>query len=125
MKPLASWPDVEPQIRVLLTDALTDEDITAGIGVPPDWEPASDPHLEVAWDGTPIVTDTLALATVRIVVRAATTGEAKRLALLAQAHLLTDPSITPLVGVQPVRDPDTRAELAWFTVRVARRSALI
>lgn len=123
MKPAASFPDPEPLVRPILTAAFPTA--TVGIGVPEGWSPASPTHIEVAWDGTPIVTNTLALSTIRILVRAATTTEAKRVALLAQAHLLTDPSITPSVGVQPIRDPDTRAELAWFTVRVARRSALI
>ena len=132
MKPLAAFPDPEPLIRAVLDVALDGEGCTIGVGVPPGWNPdTSPPHLEIAWDGTPVVAGTIARATIRLVARARATSTAKNLALKAQGHLLAHTggggisAIGPGVGVQPVSDDDTGAELAWFTVRATCRSRLL
>lgn len=131
MKPLVTYPDPERAVVDHLTDALTGEDVTVGIGVPTDWERGVDPHLQVACDGTP--TDEHPIAhrtTIRVVAWADSTTEAKRLALLAHGHLLTGwgddlHSVTPLTGLLPAHDRDHDAELASFTVRVRVRSTEI
>jgi hypothetical protein len=134
MRNPAAFPDPERAVVDLLTDLmdLHDETVTVSVGVPSGWQPSSTPHLEVAWDGTPIIEQRImAHATIRVVARAGSTTEAKRLALLAQgllaAHDGTAPVsvIRPLTGPLPARDPDTRAELASFTVRASTRAVLI
>lgn len=130
-KPLVTYPDPERAVVDHLADAFAGEDVTVGIGVPAGWTAASDPHLQVACDGTP--TDEHPIAhrtTVRIVAWSSSTTEAKRLALLAHGHLLADPtgdlhSVTPLTGLLPAHDRDHDAELASFTVRVRVRSTAI
>jgi len=106
---------------------------TVGVGVPsarpvPAGEVLPSDHLQVVWDGTPIVEyPVLARATVRLVAWAQTTSDAKALADTAQALLLGTPapvgvaSIRPITGIVPARDPDSRAELASFTVQVNLR----
>jgi hypothetical protein len=130
----AVFPDPERAVVTLLTGLMADQDETAtvGVGVPGGWRPDSTPHLEVAWDGTPIIEHrSLAHATIRIVARAGTTTEAKRLALLAQGLLAAHDGsgaisvIRPLTGPLPARDPDTRAELATITLRASTRAVLI
>jgi hypothetical protein len=134
MRTPAAFPDPERAVVDLLTELmdLYDETVTVGVGVPGGWRPDHSPHLEVAWDGTPIIEQrTMAHATVRVVARAGSTTEAKRLALLAQgllaAHDGTGPIsvVRPLTGPLPARDPDTRAEIASFTVRASTRAVLI
>lgn len=45
--------------------------------------------------------------------------EVKQLASLTQGLLATDPRIRPIGGrSKPTTDPDTKAELCWFLVRV-------
>lgn len=131
-KPVAAYPDVEHLIVDHLAGLLEPEDCTVGVGVPTGWSPSSTPHVEVAWDGTPeVVHPIVARATVRIVARAGTSTAAKALALAAQAVILggSPPAgvanIQSLTGVLPARDPDTRAELASFTVRVNVRAVAV
>lgn len=134
MTPPVTFPDPERAVVDLLQH-LTDEDdppVTVSVGVPEGWTPEAPTHLEVAWDGTPETSHPVAEhPTIRIVVRAATTSVAKATAARARGLLLahdgTPPvvSIRPLVGVMPARDPDTRDELAWFTVRVTVRNQLL
>jgi hypothetical protein len=131
MRPTVAQPDAERAMVDVLTEALAAREptTTVGIGVPIGWTPTSSPtHAEVAWDGTPggqwPIT---ARPTIRIVVRAASTTTAKATAALCQALLLAYEgghgitTISPLVGITPARDPDTEAELAWFTVAVTTR----
>lgn len=127
-----------PDPEVLIVDHLTTllaghlpAGATVGVGVPGNWRPTSPAHVEVAWDGTPSITHPIvANATVRIVVHAASTGAAKSIALDVQGRLLAGGwpdqfSVKPLTGVLPERDPNTRAELAAFTVQVNARSVPI
>lgn len=119
--------DVERLVVDYLTDLLGD--VTVAVGVPTDWTPASTPHLEVASDGIPTqqwpIVD---FATIRLVARAASTTAAKALCARAHGRLCACPGTneiygtTSLTGVLPARDPDTHAELASATVRVAVRT---
>lgn len=131
MKPLAVFPDAERATVDLLT-ALLDEwapDFTCGVGVPPDWTPASPTHVRVAWDGTPVLEHpVVAHATVRLVAYAATTTEAKAAVAVAQGLLLAHAggdgvaAVHELTGVLPAHDPATAAEIASVTVRITVRS---
>jgi len=127
-RPLVTYPDPERAIVDYLTAALADagETVTVGVGVPHAWKPKDRPHVSVAWDGTPWSRRFVAIrAAMRITVRAATTTEAKRIALLAEGLLHARPGVRPQLGVMPTRDEDTDAELAWFTVGVLTRSTPI
>jgi hypothetical protein len=128
------FPDAERLVRALLADLIAEheDDVTVGVDVPGDWTPASPPHLQVVWDGTPSqVRPVIARCSVRVVARAASTSRAKELAALAEGLLCAYAggdgivSIQPLAGVLPARDPDTHAELASITVRVTVRSTSI
>lgn len=131
-KPLVRFPDAETLTSDLLAELLEphEPDVTVGVGVPKNWSPTdSDAHIQVAWDGTPVRTwPIVAHATIRLVARAASTTEAKRLVALAEGLLLAHPGgagiavIRPLTGVLPAQDPTTRAELASVTLRVSVRS---
>ena len=128
-RPKVKYPDPERLVIDYLTAELADLDemVTVGVGVPPEWKPAtSPPHVSVAWDGTPWERPYVAMrASVRLTVRAATTTEAKRLALLCEGLLHARGGVRPQLGVMPARDEDTDAELAWFTVGVLARSTAI
>ena len=126
--PVVEYGDAERIIVDHLAGLLDPDDCTVGVGVPHDWTPASLPHVQVQLDGTPsLVHPIVARATVRIVARAGTTTAAKRLADQAHGVLLGTPppagvaSIQAMTGLLPARDPETRAELASFTVRVNLR----
>lgn len=134
MKPAVTYPDPERATVDLLAALVAPHapEATVGVGVPPNWAPSSPPHFEVAWDGTPTSMHPVAeVATVRIVVRARTTTDAKRLAQLARGLLLAHDGhgpirqIRPGIGVLPARDPATQAELASFTVLATVRSTSI
>ena len=131
MKLAVTYPDPERVVRDYLAAVMGDQ-ATVGIGVPGDWTPSAGPHLQVATDGMfmaghPVYGE----ATVRIVAWAASPTEAKRLAQLAQGHLLAHPGdgtiarTRPLVGLLPSRDFQTNAETASVTVRVSLRSVPI
>jgi len=132
MKPLVMFPDAERAMVNLLTTLLGvyEPGYTVGVGVPDGWSPGSSyPHLQVAWDGTPLQAyPVVQHATIRLVAWAYDTTEAKRLASLAEGLALAyegDAEISgirPLTGVLPAQDPDTRAEIASVTVRVTVRS---
>lgn len=130
-KPLVTYPDPERAVVDHLTDALTGEDVTVGVGLPTGWDTSDDPHIQVACDGTPVDEHPIAhRATIRVVAWSSSTSEAKRLALLAHGHLLTGwgddlHSVTPLTGLLPAYDPGHDAELASFTARVRVRSTEI
>ncbi len=132
MKVAVTYPDPEVALVDLLEQLLDDEDCTVSVGVPDDWTPSTGNHVEVALDGTPVERHPIAIMpTLRVVAHTATPSEAKRLALLCQGLLLAHPggdpvgSIRPGTGLLVARDPDTRAELASFTVRTTLRSTLI
>lgn len=130
-KPLVTYPDPERAVVEHLADALAGEDVTVGPGLPRTWTTASDPHLQVACDGTPTDEHPIAhRSTIRVVAWASTSAEAKRLALLAHGHLLAAPtgdlhSVSRLTGLLPAHDRDHDAELASFTVRARVRSTAI
>lgn len=134
MKPLVAFPDAERLAVDYLTDALADrdEDVTVGVDLPATWTTASKNHVQVALDGTPIVTyPALAKATVRVTAWSGAATQAKALAGLAMSLLLTHPgssdiaSVRPLTGVLPARDPDSGAQLASITVQVNLRSTAL
>lgn len=131
MKLAVSFPDVERVTRDLLAELIApvEPTVTVGVSVPDDWTPQSPAHLQVVSDGIPQRTQPVIIhATVRIVARAASTSEAKRLAQLAEALLLAHTGggdisvVLPLAGVLAARDPDTHAELASVSVRVSLRA---
>lgn len=129
------FPPLEPIVVAYLQDAFAELDETAevGVGVPANWKPGSVPWVQVASDGTPRLSWPVAAhTTIRLVARAGSTTEAQRLASLAQGLLAAHPGsgrdegdiarVRVLTGVMPVRDTDTRAELAWTTCQVTQRS---
>lgn len=134
MKLALQLTDPEPPVVAYLQQQFEDldEDVGVGESVPPNWSPTSTPHVQVQWDGTPIVLNGLVgFATIRLTARAADTSAAKALAARAQGLLCGHPGgveikgAIPLTGVLPARDPDTRHEIASTTSRVTIRSALI
>lgn len=125
-RPLVTYPDAERLVVDLLTADLTGETCTIGIGIPADWTADSDPHLQVALDGTPIDEHPIRqLATVRVTAWARNPTAAKTLAQLAHGHLLTHFEISRLTGLLRASDEDHQAELASFTVRASVRSTPI
>lgn len=129
-----TYPDAEKETRALLAALLEEQDIdaTVAIGIPHDWTPDTGDHLQVSSDGTPsIAHPVVSHSTIRITAWSASTSRAKELANLAFgllcAHDGTPPiaAILPLTGVLPARDPESRAELAYVTVRVSVRSVPI
>jgi hypothetical protein len=132
MRVAVSFPDVEHLLVDHLTTVLPsvlDPVPTVSVGVPVTWKPSSVPHVEVAWDGTPIqIYPLIARPTIRVVVRAGSPTEAKRIASIVHGVLLGPvippgvSNVLPLTGVLPARDVETRAELASFTVQVTVRS---
>lgn len=127
------FPDIENAGRLLLTELLAEHgrpDITVAVGVPERW--ANGNHVAVALDGitneqtgwgSSLISGT---ATLRFVARGNSTREAQETARLCQGLLVGSSDgtvrIRPGVGVQPARDPQTKAELAGFTVLVTVRS---
>ena len=131
-------PPVEPLAVAAIRAGFTahGEEATVGIGVPQGWTPKSPGHVQVVSDGTPRMSYPVAVhTTIRIVARHAQTTEAQRLCSLAQAVLTDHPGssgrpgeiarVRPLTGVMPVRDTDSRAELAWATCQVTVRTERI
>lgn len=111
--------DPERTVVDILTTLLTGEDCTVGVGVPETWAPTSTPHVQVACDGTAARTQVSARHSMRIVARAGSTSEAKRLALLAEGLLLgwhDGVSFRSSIGLLPARDAQTRAEMASVTL---------
>ncbi len=131
--PAVAFPDVEVPVVDLLEAAFLHlgETVTVGVGVPSAWTPTSVSHIQVNCDGTPIIArQVVAFPTVRLTAWAGTTGEAKRLAALAQGLLCSHrggavTGTQPLTGVLPTRDIASHAELASTTSRVTVRSAPI
>lgn len=126
-----TYPDVERLVLDYIEEQFADfePDVTVGIDVPSDWSADSPGHVQVICDGVPQLDHPLAAyATVRLLARAASTTEAKRLAGVALGLLVAHPGgdgiskARPLTGPLPARDPDTRAELASATARVTVRS---
>lgn len=128
MKPTPSFPDPERAAVDLLTELLDDEDVTVGVGLPEGWTIADPTHVQVAWDGNagdehPVVIRPV----IRVTAWCAQPSEAKRVALAARSLLLAHAggaisSIQPGTGLLVTRDPDQRAELASFTVRLTVRA---
>jgi hypothetical protein len=133
-KPLAVPPDAERVVIDYLTTALAarGQDVTVGVVIPATWTTGTKPHVQVALDGTPIVTyPVLWRASVRVTVWASTTTAAKTLAALAHGLLLIHPgsadvgSIRNLTGILPTRDPNTGAQLATVSVQVNLRGSVL
>lgn len=134
MKPLATPADAERIVVAYLTTILASRgtDVTVGVVIPTEWQRGTKPHVQVALDGTPEVTyPALWRSTVRVTVWATATTDAKSLANVVLALLLSYGgdsdihSIRPLTGVLPARDPATSAELASITVQVNLRGHVI
>src|SRR5690625_4641574 len=134
MKPAVTYPDPERSVVYLLRTLTVSHhpDVTVGVGVPDGSRPSSPGHLEVAWDGTPTNAHPAAdHPPIRGVARAAGPTATNALAQLARGLLLahrgdtTINAIRPGMGVLPARDPDTRFDLASFTVLVNVRSTPI
>jgi hypothetical protein len=126
VKPVAVYPDAERLTVDLLTDLLDEDETPVGTDLPSDWSGSG--FIQVQWDGTPIMSHPVAAhATIRVTTWSATPTGAKGLAALAQGLLLSHTggegisSIRSLTGILPARDPDTRAPIASFTVRVSTR----
>lgn len=131
MKLAVTYPDVEHLVRVYLEEemAAVEPDVTVSVGVPAAWKKTSPTHVQVVSDGVPLLKHPIvAHATVRLVARAQSTGEAKRVAGIALGLLAAHPggggiaSTIPFTGPLPGRDPDTGADLASVTARVTVRS---
>ena len=127
MKASVVYRGAEPVVVDVLADLLADDPsgCSVGVGVPVGWSVSSVPHVQVSEDGSTVVPPAASVSTVRVTVRAAQTTVAQQLAQRALGALLgpgVGVSVSPLLGVRPARDPDTRDELAWFTVRVRLRS---
>lgn len=121
---LRTYPDVERQMVDDLTEDL--EDCTVGIGLPDGWTTGSDPHVQVACDGTPRDFHPVAQQpTMRVTVWAKRTTDAKALAQLAHGYILARGGYTQLLGLLPAHDIEHDAELASFTVRATARSVPI
>lgn len=130
MSVLVTFPDVE-RVIVDHLDGLVTPPVS--VGVPSGWQPTTDTPIviEVASDGVPVAQwPIVQYVTVRVVARGRSTTAVKAAAAEAQALLLATPwpsdvsSIRFLTGILPARDPDTRVEVASFTVEVALRSTL-
>lgn len=128
-----SVPDVERVLVDLLEPllAIAEPTATVGVGVPRGWTVTSSPHVQISWDGTPREDWPIAAyCTVRVVVHAASTTEAKRIAREVHGLLADHDGYAPisridtLTGVFPATDSDTGAELASFTVRATVRTAV-
>ena len=127
MKLLATVPDAERIVIDYLTAALAarSQDVTVGVNVPLTWTAGTKPHVQVGWDGTPVVSyPVVARASVRVTCWHASTTTAKAMAALCEGLLLSHPggpgvaSVKSLTGVLPTRDPDTGAQLAMIAVEV-------
>lgn len=134
MKLLAVPPDAERVVVDILTAALTarGQDVTCGTVVPTTWAAGTKPHVLVGWDGTPeVVYPILWKASIRVTVFATSPTQAKALAGLCEALLLSHgggngvAAILSLTGVLPTRDPDTNAQLASISVRVSLRGSVL
>lgn len=134
MKPLVAPPDGERLALDYLKAALTGrgETATVGIGVPGGWTTESGDHVQIGLDGTPVVEyPVLWRTTLRVTAWSPSTTEAKRLASLCEALLLSHPGspgwsgCLPGTGVLPTDDPDTGAALASITVRQKLRGQTV
>ena len=134
MKIAVEFPDPEVAARDLLAWAIEELGETADctIGVPAGWSIDAGTLVQVRVDGTDSSDHPIALhAVTRVTVFAAGPSAAK--ALAGRLHgLVLGPRpdaptaivrVLPLIGPAPAGvDPDTRAELAWFTVRTTVRA---
>jgi len=138
VKTLAVPPDAEHVVIDYLTTALAahGQDVTCGVNIPTTWTDGTKPHVQVALDGTPIVTyPILFRASVRVTCwtssTTAGTTPAKALAALCFALLCVHPggsgvaSIRPLTGVLPAQDNATLAQLASVSVQVNLLGAVV
>lgn len=111
-----------------LLDALParwDGPVGVGVELPPTWTTADDPFVVVDLVATPSAVPPIEEhQTVRLVVFAATTGTAKRLAGVAQSVLLSHPTVKVryLTGRSTERDPSNGAHVSACSVRMAMRS---
>lgn len=129
MKPVVQPDLAEGLVVDYLADVLSDQECTVSVGVPPDWKPTDQKHLEVASDGSPNhAWPIVSYVTIRLVARAENTTTAQQLCARAYGLLCAHPGGTQIAGVKPgtdplaARDPQTRAELASATARVTVRT---
>jgi hypothetical protein len=125
MRARARFDDPEVELVDVLDVLLVDVDCVVVVAMPDDWTPDESTLVQVAWDATQTIEQVVAFCTMRVSVWGATTSAVKDLALLVQGLLLEQPSARPLAGPFPARDPNTRAEVASFTVRWSTRSTTI
>ncbi len=125
---LAQPPDVEKLVVDYLTANINEVSATVGVGVPAGWTTASPPHIEVDSFSVSNEHPILYRPRVRLIARAASTTEAKRLASKALGVLAAHPggggiiNAIPLLGPDPVRDDATHTELASVELSVSVRS---
>lgn len=128
-KPTVSYPDIE---RSLIDGVITEmaeegETVTVGIPVPTAWVKGTTTHVQVAVDGIDMADHPIvARATARFTIWDDQTTEAKRVANALMAILLANRvgsvACRPLTGTVATQDPDTRAQLATFSVLAVMRS---
>lgn len=127
MKPNVTYPRADTAVIAVLTTAFTAQAVTVGARLPAGWTPASNPHVQVVIDGTPIVQHPVAISpTVRIVAWAPSPTLAHQWVMRAHGHVLAHQSTfvaLPLTGPLPAVDAaQQNAELCSVTVRVRVRS---
>jgi len=134
MKPVVVHEDPERALQGVLESLLRGRGDTTPISatLPSGWTTASGRRIVVQWDGTPTVRPpVLFSASVRVTVWAAKPTDAKMLATLCQGLLLSyrgGPDIARLgllAGILATQDPDNRAPIASFTVRVDMRGRVL
>lgn len=142
---LAVFGDAEREARDYLHERLTTGPLAArdevagagvGIGLPGDYDPkraSTKAYVGVSADGsTDVLYGVREHVTLRLVVWARSRTQAKALAQLVQALMLTHPGTgsvlagcVELTGVTPGRDPDNGAPIASCTVRARVRAAAL
>ena len=127
-KPLVTYARVENVLVDFLEPLLAGE-ATVGAVLPAAWTPASDPHVSVTVDGTPIDDHPVSISpTVRLVAWSPSPTDSHDLVMLARAHVLAhvgdEFDAVPLTGPQPATDEEHgNAALCAVTCRVRVRSA--
>ncbi len=126
---LAQPPDIEKLVVDYLVANINEPTATVSIGVPAGWmATTSPPHIEVDSFSVSNEHPILYRPRVRLIARAASTTEAKRLVSKALGVLAAHPggdgiiNAIPLLGPDPVRDDATHSELASVELSVSVRS---
>lgn len=134
MKPVVVHEDPERALQGVLEGLLRGRGDSTPISatLPSAWTVKAGRHIVVQWDGTPTVRPpVLFSASVRMTCWAARPTDAKALAILCQGLLLSyrgGPDIARLgllAGILATQDPDNKAPIATFTVRVDMRGRVL